>query len=185
MNRISAWLYNFMRGRYGFDQLGQALSVGVVVMWIFSILCGVLANMLRMVWLAWLSTILNWVGLISQRNSDLFTGVEGSMVFYHNSIAQIMGSMGLVGIAAYGVLMRDRIALLRAGKTPFVRALALSYLGMLLISLTNPGEFCPFPNAALMVMVFTLAEEATGDVAVPVGEMLGLRPTRRIYLPQK
>ena len=125
------------------------------------------------------------IGLISQRNSDLFTGVEGSMVFYHNSIAQIMGSMGLVGIAAYGVLMRDRIALLRAGKTPFVRALALSYLGMLLISLTNPGEFCPFPNAALMVMVFTLAEEATGDVAVPVGEMLGLRPTRRIYLPQK
>lgn len=64
MNRNSAWLYNFMRGRYGFDQLGQALSVGVVVMWIFSILCGVLANMLRMVWLAWLSTILNWVGLI-------------------------------------------------------------------------------------------------------------------------
>ena len=121
------------------------------------------------------------IGLISQRNSDLFTGVEGSMVFYHNSIAQIMGSMGLVGIAAYGVLMRDRIALLRAGKTPFVRALALSYLGMLLISLTNPGEFCPFPNAALMVMVFTLAEEATGDVAVPVGEMLGFRPTRRIY----
>ena len=125
------------------------------------------------------------IGLISQRNSDLFTGVEGSMVFYHNSIAQIMGSMGLVGIAAYGVLMRDRIALLRAGKTPFVRALALSYLGMLLISLTNSGEFCPFPNAALMVMVFTLAEEATGDVAVPVGEMLGFRPARRIYLPQK
>ena len=125
------------------------------------------------------------IGLISQHNSDLFTGVEGSMVFYHNSIAQIMGSMGLVGIAAYGVLMRDRIALLRAGKTPFVRALALSYLGMLLISLTNPGEFCPFPNAALMVMVFTLAEEATGDVAVPVGEMLRLRPARRIYLPQK
>ena len=69
------------------------------------------------------------------------------MVFYHNSIAQIMGSMGLVGIA-YGVLMRDRIALLRAGKTPFVRALALSYLGMLLISLTNPGEFCPLPQCS-------------------------------------
>ena len=64
MNRISAWLYKFMQGRYGFDQLGQATSVGVVVMWIFSILCGVLANMLRLVWIAWLSTILNWVGLI-------------------------------------------------------------------------------------------------------------------------
>lgn len=64
MNRISAWLYKLMQGRYGFDQLGQAMSVGVVVMWIFSILCGVLANMLRLVWIAWLSTILNWVGLI-------------------------------------------------------------------------------------------------------------------------
>ncbi len=64
MNRISAWLYNFMQGRYGFDQLGQALSVGVVVMWILSILCSVLANMLRMMWAAWLSTILNWVGII-------------------------------------------------------------------------------------------------------------------------
>ncbi len=64
MNRISAWLYKFMQGRYGFDQLGQAISVGVVVMWIFSILCGVLASMLRLVWIAWLSTILNWVGLI-------------------------------------------------------------------------------------------------------------------------
>ena len=40
------------------------MSVGVVVMWIFSILCGVLANMLRLVWIAWLSTVLNSVGLI-------------------------------------------------------------------------------------------------------------------------
>ena len=42
-----------------------------------------------------------------------------------------------------------------------------------------------YTSAPLMVMVFTLAEEATGDVAVPVGEMLRLRPARRIYLPQK
>ena len=54
MNRISAWLYNFMRGRYGFDQLGQALSVGVVVMWIFSILCGVGAHKQRKGGGAWL-----------------------------------------------------------------------------------------------------------------------------------
>ena len=106
------------------------------------------------------------------------------MVFYHNSIAQIMGSMGLVGIAAYGVLMG--IVSPRCGpeKHPFVRALALSYLGMLLISLTNPWRVLPLPQCS-----------ADGDGlysgggghrrAVPVGEMLGLRPTRRIYLPQK
>ena len=43
---------------------------------------------------------------------------------------------------------------------------------MFLISLCNPGEFCPFPNAALMVMVFAQAEEAVGDVAVPVRQLL-------------
>lgn len=63
MSKLGAWLVNFMRGRYGFDQLGQALSVGVVVMWIFSILFGVLSNMLGY-WAAWVSNVLNWIGLI-------------------------------------------------------------------------------------------------------------------------
>lgn len=113
------------------------------------------------------------IGLCSTRNADVFTGVEGSMVFYHNSVAQVMGSMGLVGILAYGRLLHDRIALLReGGRDPFVRALALSYLGMALISLCNPGEFCPFPNAAMMVMLFAQAEEAVGDAAVPVRQLL-------------
>lgn len=115
------------------------------------------------------------VGLGSQRNADVFAGVDGSMVFYHNSIAQIMGSMGLVGILAYGRLFYDRVRLLRAGQTPFTQALALSYLGMLLISLCNPGSFCPFPNAALLVMLFAQAEESTGDVAVPLGQLLRRR----------
>ena len=48
----------------------------------------------------------------------------------------------------------------------------MSYLGMVLISLCNPGEFCPFPNAAMMVMLFAPAEEAVGDVAVPVRQLL-------------
>ena len=113
------------------------------------------------------------IGLCSTRNADVFSGVEGSMVFYHNSVAQVMGSMGLVGIVAYGRLLHDRIALLReGGRDPFVQALAVSYLGMVLISLCNPGEFCPFPNAAMMVMLFAQAEEAVGDVAVPVRQLL-------------
>lgn len=81
--------------------------------------------------------------------------------------------------------MRDRIALLRAGKTPFVRGAGSELSGDAADLPDQPRRVLPFPNAALMVMVFTLAEEATGDVAVPVGEMLRLRPARRIYLPQK
>ena len=63
MNKINAWLFNFMKGRYGFDQLGQALSIGVVVFWIFSIVFGVFSNLFGY-WAAWLSTILNWIGLV-------------------------------------------------------------------------------------------------------------------------
>lgn len=63
MNKLNAWLYNFMRGRYGFDQLGRTLSVCVVVLWILSIVLGVSANLFGR-WAAWASSMLNWAGLI-------------------------------------------------------------------------------------------------------------------------
>ena len=47
----------------------------------------------------------------------------------------------------------------------------LSYLAMLMVSMTNPGEFCPFPNAALMVMVFSMVEEAVGAETVTVTQL--------------
>lgn len=62
MSKFGAWLHSFMQGRYGFDQLGRSLSTYVVVLWIVSIVCGVLSNVFG-VWMAWLSTILNWLGL--------------------------------------------------------------------------------------------------------------------------
>lgn len=112
------------------------------------------------------------VGLGNRHNADVFAGVDGSMVFYHNSLAQIIGSMGLVGILAYGRLFYERITLLRAGRTPFTQAMALSYLGIMLLSLCNPGCFCPFPNAALLVMLFAQVEEASGEQAVPLRLLL-------------
>lgn len=63
MNKINAWLYNFMRGRYGFDQLGRTLSVCFITLWIFSIIFGVSANLFGR-WAAWASSMLNWAGLI-------------------------------------------------------------------------------------------------------------------------
>ncbi|MBQ4382080.1 MAG: hypothetical protein II794_05005, partial [Oscillospiraceae bacterium] len=83
--------------------------------------------------------------------------------------------------AAYGRLISDRVALLwRGRKDPFVAMLAMSYLGMLMVSMTNPGEFCPFPNAAMMVMLFAMTEDAVGDVAVPVTQLLPRRSIRRL-----
>lgn len=115
------------------------------------------------------------IGLGNTANTDLFTGVRGSMTFYHNAVAQVIGSMGLLGIVAYGRLAIDRITLLRKERNPFTSAMALSYMGMLMVSMTNPGVFCPFPNAVMMVMAFAMVEEATGDVALPLTQLLAAR----------
>lgn len=46
MGRFSAWLFNFMRGRYGFDELGRHLGIGFIVLVIVSVVLGVVAQLL-------------------------------------------------------------------------------------------------------------------------------------------
>lgn len=106
-------------------------------------------------------------GLGSMHNSKIFLGVEGSIVWYHNLFAQILGSMGLAGVVAYGWMFLDRVSLLWHKRSKKTLALALVYLAMLLISMTNPGEFCPLPNALLMVVLFVVMEEQPEHSAVP------------------
>lgn len=98
-------------------------------------------------------------GLGSTDNRGIFQGTPGSMIFYHNAIAQIIGSMGLVGIVAYGCQFLDRIRLVFRKRSPLVVTAAMSYLGLLMVSMTNPGSFCPLPNALLLVILFTLLED--------------------------
>lgn len=98
------------------------------------------------------------IGLGNQKNTDLFAGVPGSMVFYHNAVLQVMGSMGIVGVTAYALLLADRLRLLLHDREVCYMA-GLYYLGMLMVSMTNPGLFCPLPNAALTVLVFTVLEK--------------------------
>ena len=102
------------------------------------------------------------IGLGNQKNHDIFSGVAGSMVFYHNSLLQVLGSMGLVGLAAYGLLLWERIQLLRRGGEAAQTA-GMFYLGMLLVSLTNPGLFCPLPSAMLTALVFAVLERYMDD----------------------
>ena len=75
--------------------------------------------------------------------------------------------MGLVGVVSYGWMFLDRVSLLWHKRSKKTLALALVYLAMLLISMTNPGEFCPLPNALLMVVLFVVMEEQPEHAAVP------------------
>lgn len=116
------------------------------------------------------------IGLGSSANAGLFVDASGGMTFYHNVVIQIMGSLGALGIIAYGWLVSTRIALLCRKRTAFTWAIALGYLGMLMVSMTNPGIICPLPNAALMMVAFAVIEAATDDTALPITK---LRPLQR------
>jgi hypothetical protein len=97
-------------------------------------------------------------GLGYMGNSRIFIGVSGSMVWYHNLAAQILGSLGLVGAAAYGWLYFTRARLLLTRRGGEVPVAALAAAGMLLVSMTNPGEFCPLPNELIMAALFAVVE---------------------------
>ena len=116
------------------------------------------------------------VGLGNSCNAEVFLDASGGMTFYHNVVLQAAGSMGVLGIIAYAWQLRNRIVLLRREKSAFTTAVAMSYLGMLMVSMTNPGIICPLPNAALMMVAFAVIEAATDDTALPITK---LRPLQR------
>ena len=97
-------------------------------------------------------------GIGSRKNTDIYNGVAGTMIWYHMMMPQIYGSMGLVGIAAYAFQAYGRIKLTVKKFSLYTLTLAMSYFGLLLMSQINPGEFCPFPYGIMAVIMFIMME---------------------------
>ncbi len=98
------------------------------------------------------------IGLGSHANADLYDGRTGTMTWYHMMIPQIIGSLGAVGIFAYAFQLISRFWLVIKKHSIFVCVLGMSYLGVLLMSQVNPGEFCPVPYELLTVIIFIFIE---------------------------
>lgn len=97
-------------------------------------------------------------GIGNMKNIDIYEGVNGSISFYHNSILQVMGSLGILGCAAYLWQFAQRVRLLWSARRRDAFVMAIAYIGILLMSQTNPGLFCPLPTAALLVIMFAVVE---------------------------
>lgn len=79
--------------------------------------------------------------------------------WYHSMIPQLIGSMGIVGVLAYGYQFILRLrALFTVRRTAYTGALALAYVGVLLYSQLDPGIFSPMPFALVTVLLFALIE---------------------------
>lgn len=95
---------------------------------------------------------------------------KGSMSWYHMMIPQIVGSMGLVGIAAYGFQFVGRCRLIFKNPCAWSLCLGISYFGILAMSQVNPGEFCPLPFELLTVFLFILQEKRSEKRSFPLKE---------------
>ena len=95
---------------------------------------------------------------------------QGAMTWYHMMIPQIIGSMGLLGVIAYGLQFFIRAKLVFTRKSPWSICLGVSYLGLLLISQVNPGEFCPLPFLLIATLLFILQERRLEERDLPIPE---------------
>lgn len=92
----------------------------------------------------------------------------GTMAWYHMMIPQVVGSMGLVGIVAYGFQIGQRCKLIFKKMSSWSLVLGISYLGVLMMSQVNPGEFCPLPFGLLTVLLFILQERRLEQEDLPL-----------------
>lgn len=99
------------------------------------------------------------IGLGNMAHIKVFKAFfTGCIVFYHNCVIQVIGSMGLVGIAAYLWQTGARFKMAWQVRKTDMIVLVFAYIGMLMMSLVNPGIFCPFPNAAAITLIFAIME---------------------------
>ncbi len=98
------------------------------------------------------------IGMVSFDNHDLAASSEGSLVWYHLYFPQIWGSMGIFGMAAYTYRAIIRFRLVSYRPTVASLAVALSALGMLLYSQTDPGEFVPIPYGIMVVLAYAVLD---------------------------
>ncbi len=105
------------------------------------------------------------VGIGYKGNSDIYNPVKGAMNWYHMWFAQIVGGLGLVGIAAYAYQGVGRIIVFVKNRKAENVIFFLSYVGLFLMSQVNPGEFCPVPYAILAVTYFIMMEEGSRETA--------------------
>ena len=92
-------------------------------------------------------------------NRDIHPSKTFSACWYHSSPFQIIGSFGLVGVAAFGWQFVARCKALADRINVYNVAITIAYVGILMMSLVNPGEFAPLPYELLVMMLFALAEQ--------------------------
>lgn len=98
-------------------------------------------------------------GLGYNGNTDVHNPAKFAICWYHSAPFQVIGSFGLVGIAAFMLQLYNRMKVVWERVTLFNLTLFISYAGLFLMSLVNPGEFCPVPYGLLATLLFIICDK--------------------------
>lgn len=89
---------------------------------------------------------------------DNFNHQAASMYWFHSTVFQVIGSMGLVGVAAYAFLYIRKFKIIFAKKRLFNLFFLLSFLGYEAYQLVDASNFVPIPFVMLIVHMFAILE---------------------------
>ncbi len=101
-------------------------------------------------------------------NRDIHKSAKFSLCWYHSSPFQIIGSFGLFGVACYVFQYFIRIRTVVQNIDFFTCTVFLSWLGIEMMSLVNPGVFCPLPYLLMVTFSFVVLEKYGGDKVKPL-----------------
>lgn len=104
------------------------------------------------------SNVLFGRGLGYNGNTDVHNPAKFAICWYHSSPFQVIGSFGLVGVAAFAFQLYNRMKVIWEKITVFNLTLFVSYAGLFMMSLVNPGEFCPIPYGMVATLLFIICD---------------------------
>ncbi|MBO4446207.1 MAG: O-antigen ligase family protein [Clostridia bacterium] len=102
-------------------------------------------------------------GVGYQGNRDLHPSKIGALCWYHSSLPQVWGSMGIAGILAYGYRFVSVVRTFAKRTDLFAKTVFLSFIGLELMSLVNPGIFAP-AYLFIITILFVIAEQYEFDL---------------------
>ncbi len=102
-------------------------------------------------------------GLGYMGNRDIHASKKFALCWYHCAPIQVAASFGVVGIVAFTYQFIKRHMLIWKKATLFNMTIFLSYVSLEMMSLVNPGIFCPFPYLLYVTLFMVLVEKCDGE----------------------
>lgn len=94
---------------------------------------------------------------------EYFRPHESSLYWYHSTFFQVIGSMGLVGLIAYGYQFVVRFKILFTKRCLFNLFTAFAFFGYYMYQMVDVCEFVPLPWMLILAQIFVVCEYGNED----------------------